>query len=177
MSCPLFVVALILVASASAALSEELPVLLDPGELRLKVVKTEVRTRIADRVQSVLSARPGGKLVVVTLSGTAPRPCRITLEAREFTVVYREKQTLAGGKEEVVVRIQPSAAVADETEFWSMLPQGATGAVASLPVRKAGPVTLRFAVFLPKSVHTFAVRYPTLATGTATVPEAPEQKG
>src|SRR5438552_2660075 len=87
---------------------QNLPLLAGVGELKLRVVKTEAIPRITGNMGNVLTPASGRKLVVVTLEGRVPRPCRLALEAREFGALYEvvtQAMPPAPGKREVRITL------------------------------------------------------------------------
>ncbi len=159
-----FLAALALAAPATA---QPLPLLANLGVLGLSVAGAGTAASISDGIQTQMTARPGARLVIVTLRGRARKPCRIAYEAREFAAIYETRPAHGGPQPDV--QIQLSAAIAEGMGNWVMLAQGAVGATLTVPIRRAGLVTLRVAFLLPQDVTSFQVRFPTTAGGRASV--------
>ena len=151
----------------------ELPFLMDLAQLKLEVTNTKIVDQISsssfglDATTTTTTANEGYQLVVVTLKGIVPHPCRITIETREFSVIYEEETTNYEGEKEVSLRVRLSDAVATG-DIWSIAPEG-TSVTLSIFRREPGPIILKVAVILPEKTTNFFVRYPALAKGKATI--------
>ena len=148
------------------AISQELPFLMDFAQLKLEVTNTEVVDQIScvfctDTI--TFSAKEGDKIVVVTLKGIVPHPCRITIEPRDFSVIYEEETTNSKGEKEVSLgfRVSDATSVTGESWGWLLTRSTFTG--------KPGPIILKMAVCLPEQITDFFVRYPVLAKGKTTI--------
>jgi len=150
-------------------ISQELPELMDLAQLKLEVTNMEVVGQISTTGYQVttLSAKEGFKLFVVTLKGIVTHPCKITIEAGEFSAIYEEETTNNKGEKETIFRIKVSAAIA-KGDSWSIPPVGGR-ITTTYYIREPGPIILKVAFTLPEKITNFFVRYPALAKGKATV--------
>ena len=148
-------------------ISQELPFLMDFAQLKLEVTNTEVVDQISSYFgldTLTLSAKEGDKIVVVTLKGIVPHPCRITIEPRDFSVICEEETTKSKGEKEVSLGFRVSDATSGVTgESWGWL------LTRSTFTGKPGPIILKMAVCLPEKITNFFVRYPVLAKGKTTI--------
>jgi len=145
----------------------ELPLLMDFAQLKLEVNNTEVVDQIYGMDMTTLSAKEGYKLVVVTLKGIVPHPCRIILETSEFSAIYEEEITNFKGEKEVDIKDRVSDAFATGGS-WRIPPVGAR-VFTTCWIKEPGPIILKVAFTLPEKITNFFVRYPALAKGKATI--------
>jgi len=142
------------------AISQELPFLMDLAQLELEVTNTEVVDQILSSYglnTVTLKAGEGIQLVVVTLKGIVPHPCRIIIKNSEFSVIYEKETSL---------HIKVSLAITNN-DSWSVSPEGFS--VSDIFIKEPGPIILKVAVILPEEITNFFVRYPALAKGKATI--------
>ena len=142
------------------AISQELPFLMDLAQLELEVTNTEVVDQILSSYglnTVTLSAGEGIQLVVVTLKGIVPHPCRIIIKNSEFSVIYEKETSL---------HIKVSLAITNN-DSWSVSPEGFS--VSDIFIKEPGPIILKVAFTLPEKITNFFVRYPALAKGKATI--------
>jgi len=146
------------------AISQELPFLMDLAQLKLEVTKTEVVDQISsssfglDATTTTTTANEGYQLVVVTLKGIVPHPCRIIIKNSEFSVIYEKETSL---------HIEVSSAITS-IDSWSVPPEGFS-VTSDIFIKEPGPIILKVAVILPEKITNFFVRYPALAKGKATI--------
>ena len=143
------------------AISQELPFLMDLAQLELEVTNTEVVDQISSSYgldTITLSANEGYQLVVVTLKGIVPHPCRIIIKNSEFSVIYEKETSL---------HIEVSSAITNN-DSWSVPPEGFS-VTSDIFIKEPGPIILKVAVILPEKITNFFVRYPALAKGKATI--------
>jgi hypothetical protein len=143
------------------AISQELPFLMDLAQLKLEVTNTEVVDQISSSYgldTTTLSANEGYQLVVVTLKGIVPHPCRIIIKNSEFSVIYEKETSL---------HIEVSSAITNN-DSWSVPPEGFS-VTSDIFIKEPGPIILKVTVILPEKITNFFVRYPALAKGKATI--------
>jgi hypothetical protein len=71
------------------AIAEDLPMLDDPYELRLKVTSTETVREIFDQqAHSSHGAAEGAQVAIVTLEGNARKACRVQFDVGEFAAAF-----------------------------------------------------------------------------------------
>ena len=155
---------------ASESLS--LPCLLDLGQLRFYVLKTEVVDEISGAKGGEIgttSASPGYKLVVVTMKGETLSPCVFVANTSKFATTWEAlKPSEAKGKKEVIPEIITSFAV-DVDKSWFISTEKSRW-TRIFRYQKPGPVVFKIAFMLPEGVDRFFICYPTLAQGKATIP-------
>ncbi|GAJ20676.1 unnamed protein product [marine sediment metagenome] len=116
---------------------------------------------------NTLSADEGYKLVVVTLKGIVPHPCRIAIETRDFSAVYEKETTNSKGEKEVSLGFRVSDAIATD-DSWLLIGYSSYS-YRTFYIREPGPIILKMAVCLPEQITNFFVRYFALAKGKATI--------
>jgi len=148
----------------------ELPFLMDLAQLKLEVTNAEVVDQISSSSfgrDATTTANEGYKLVVVTLKGIVPHPCRIAIETRDFSAVYEKETTNSKGEKEVSLGFDVSDAIATD-DRWT-LTGDSIYRYNILYIREPGPIILKMAVCLPEQINNFFVRYFALAKGKATI--------
>jgi hypothetical protein len=158
------------------ALAEELPLFIDLAPLNLEVIKTEVVDKISTSVleSRTLSAKEGNRLVIVTLKGNIPSPCKIMLWSTDFAaIVISEKMATTDDKGRNDSYLfsssqQQSTAIALDSSFWDIPPSN-KHLLMYHNFYNPGPITIKVAFILPATVDKFIVRYPSLARGKAMV--------
>jgi len=153
------------------AISQELPFLMDLAQLKLEVTNTEVVDQISSSNfgrDATTTADEGYKLVVVTLKGIVPHPCRIAIETRDFSAVYEKETSNSKGEKEVSLGFDVSDAIATTDDSW-ILTGDISYFISILYIREPGPTIIKVAFIFPEKITSFFVRYPTLAKGKATI--------
>jgi hypothetical protein len=148
---------LVLVAAAIATYAAQSsvtsPFMLDPNALDLEVVKAKTQAEIRNFLGKSVSAKPGYRLAVVTLRGSAKKDCRVPFNIAGFAAVYEEN-----GQPNVITACAASPA----QDFWGLAPESVV-----LSCTKAAPVEIQVAFSIPDDVTAFSVQCPSLAQGEA----------
>jgi hypothetical protein len=161
-----------LVCGSSVALAADPPPLLtDLSKLSLHVTGTELLDRIQNEGdEEALTPLMGGKLVVVTLGGQAPDPCRIALHAREFSAVFERATMGSIGEKEVETRVVQSLAIRFNNDGrWCIAGHPRPTRTGGINPGEAqctqylwtpSPVTIQVVFELGEALEQFALRYP-----------------
>jgi len=157
-------------APASSVSQENLPLLLDLAQLKLKIISTQIVDQISSEQSLKLLPKEGYKLAIVELEGLLDSPAKIALDTQEFSILYEEKtKKNIYGTEVLDKRIQViKCSALAMGSGWSIAVEGQQTTTVH-DFTDAGPISIKIAVTLPQNVSAFVVRYPALAEGQASV--------
>jgi hypothetical protein len=147
---------------AVSAHADQLPPVVHIGNIGLKVTNVKVTPSILLRDRAVpekIEAKPGSRLVVVTMEGQFAGPGRYTMATSLFSVQYEEDISRPGMPQELAhlglaskeVKIVGALFVAEEDEVW------AVAYTHELTEKYAVTQMIKFVVSLPASVERFTV--------------------
>ncbi|NVN98060.1 MAG: hypothetical protein HXX17_01975 [Geobacteraceae bacterium] len=175
----IFSVAVLVFIFPAALSAKELPLMADLSKLRLKIIETTTVEKLPGYMQSMAAtpdeesesssyyrAPEGKKIVVVTLKGSIPSPCRLTYDSAEFVALYDQSVTSSTGVKKIRT-VSSHAAGVTTTDSWQISTEGVS--TNSIEVYAASPLILRIAFYLPKEVESFDLRYPTAIAKKATI--------
>lgn len=151
-------------SDGSKKMLKELPILTDPFGLRLEIVNSQSVPQVS-AFRTRVTATADHDLVVVTLKGANPEPCRLTTRISDFTALYTKEYP--GG---VVMAAIGEAVAINTAGNWSINPPGQES-TTTVPLSEPGPVEIKVAYQVPKGTETFEVRYAAPVRGVATVPD------
>jgi hypothetical protein len=142
------------------------------AQLKMKVTAVEVIDKLYDgpsdqAERHIIKAAEGTRIVVVTLKGTAPRPCTATFKSTDFSCSYEKSVSGHDGKKERESAIGPAVA-ASYGEPWSFSPGVRTASFYLYG--KGDPVVLKIAFVVPLDVKNLLVRHPAFSAGKAVIP-------
>lgn len=158
--------------------AQELPLLADLAKLRLNVINTEVVDKLPSVERTVTHSQIGGgfipdfetsyytapegrKIVVVTLKGKIPYPCRIFYTSADFGALYDVTTSNAAGEKKTSTKLDYAAGVTTMDDWLISKEEIRTNSIETFA---ASPFIFRIAFYLPKEVNSFFVRYPTAIT-------------
>jgi hypothetical protein len=148
--------ALLLLLLPAAALGQPSQ-LADLSELKLVATSAEVVDSIPlSGGEFTFKPKSGFKLVIVTLTGSVTRPCRVAMTPFAFMAVYQEEVTRFGERR-LETKFEPAHHIA-AGDRWA----------ASIETAYSRPLpseSVRLAVTLPENVTDFWIAYPTFAKG------------
>ncbi len=155
-----------------ALFAEPPPELTELAQLKVKVTAVEVIDTLYDgpsdqAERHIIKAAEGTRIVVVTLKGSAPRPCTATFESTDFSCSYEKPVSGHGGKKERGSAIGPAVA-ASFGEPWTFFPGARTASFYLY--EKGDPVVLKIAFVVPLDVNNLVVRHPGFSAGKAVIP-------
>lgn len=155
----------------------EVPFVLDPGRLDLRVGSVEKVDQIAfpdSAARPPLEPEAGQKLVVVTLEGAVTTaPMRIPIGVMDFSAVwFLDLPRDLFGRPILERTVKTARAVALETPLGWLIDMEGAPAMALFYFMDPGPAAIKVAFMLPEEVDQFGVRFPHLAPGDATVAAA-----
>jgi|GEM_PF-4927362 len=167
-----FVVAAAMLIVPGSLFAEKPPELTELAQLKMKVTAVEVKDALYDgpsdlAERNIIKADEGAKIVVVTLRGTAPRPCIATFKPTDFSCVYEE---VAPGHDATKERdsVVGPAVAASFGEPW--LFSLGVRTVSYYSYEKGRPVVMKIAFVVPLDVNSLLVRHVTFSAGKAVIP-------
>jgi len=102
-------------------------------------------------------------LVVVTLKGTIPAPCRLALETSEFAAIYEKITTNGEGEKKSNVSIELSSGFA-KGDSWAIPPAGSRS-TTTYYIQETGNILIKVVFALPEDVNDFLFAIRHLQTG------------
>ncbi len=151
-------VTLIIGSSNVMAGDKELPLLLDLSKLKLKISSFETVDSVCELGNGCISAKGEEQsLVVVTLTGFLPKPSMVSLQSDDFAATPAQGTIWRTSNRSVAVSVNDTRVVQKR--------EPGTGGIFAVPLKKAGPITIKVAFILRKNLNEFLVSYPAFAGG------------
>lgn len=175
----IFSIAVLVLIVPAVLSAQELPLLADLSKLRLKIVETTTVEKLPGYMRSMAvtpdeesesssfyRAPEGKKIVVVTLKGSIPSPCRLSYDSAEFVALYDQSVASSSGVKKTRT-VSNHAAGVTTSDSWQISTEGVS--TNSIEFYTASPFIIRIAFYIPKEVESFDLRYPTAIAKKASI--------